>query len=501
MSEGAGQTWFIRSNGKIRGPFSQQQLESLKNRGRLNVEDELSLDRRNWLAASDTVLFQGASAAGGGDAGGGGGEAHYSFQQAAFEQPVQQQQPAQAGTGVPGQPVQQAAPKPVMWFYSADGQNQQGPVDTLTLQGLTATGQVTPDTLVWKEGLSAWLPIKDVPEISGHAAVAAAPAGQSGLPPRDPGMPAMLGYPTCGIYVLIWLRNTANEMRAVGAQIPPFWYYFTPLAPLFYWRWCHAVEQTTQKRVAWPIPFFFNWFPYVPYLVQKSLNEAGVHPLGSVPTAAGQPAQVDSPVVAQQPGAIPVAQTLPSPGLSKVGTGLQIILWGLCGSFFGLFVAAAARATEPAAILVGLGIFLVGNMVQLIGKGFCATAPAGQGLAYTSLGLDAFGFVGGLGVVLQIFSPEIGMAANLMGIAGTVLFVLFCKTMSRHIGSDELQKKCSEVLIILGCVGGGAVMAGIFAAADVESAALGFSALAGLAGLIWAARYVALLFAMQKAVR
>jgi hypothetical protein len=45
-----------------------------------------------------------------------------------------------------------------MWYYSSDGQ-QHGPLDETALDQLIATGVVTADTFVWKEGLSEWTPL------------------------------------------------------------------------------------------------------------------------------------------------------------------------------------------------------------------------------------------------------------------------------------------------------------------------------------------------------
>jgi hypothetical protein len=40
--------WFVRSGGKIKGPFSSAQLEQLQQRGRLHDGHEISSDRSSW---------------------------------------------------------------------------------------------------------------------------------------------------------------------------------------------------------------------------------------------------------------------------------------------------------------------------------------------------------------------------------------------------------------------------------------------------------------------
>ena len=46
-----------------------------------------------------------------------------------------------------------------MWYYASHGQ-QQGPFDDATLDQLIASGTVTSDTMVWKDGMEEWTPLK-----------------------------------------------------------------------------------------------------------------------------------------------------------------------------------------------------------------------------------------------------------------------------------------------------------------------------------------------------
>ncbi len=50
------------------------------------------------------------------------------------------------------------------WFYAAQGQ-QQGPFPEAQLRGLIARGTVTPDTLVWSEGMAGWQRAGDIPDL------------------------------------------------------------------------------------------------------------------------------------------------------------------------------------------------------------------------------------------------------------------------------------------------------------------------------------------------
>ena len=44
------------------------------------------------------------------------------------------------------------------WYYSDYDRNRHGPVSARDLAELHANGQLSPDTLVWREGLAQWQP-------------------------------------------------------------------------------------------------------------------------------------------------------------------------------------------------------------------------------------------------------------------------------------------------------------------------------------------------------
>ena len=71
--------------------------------------------------------------------------------------PAAQQHPA-AGVAAPP-PIPQ-----VTYFYAFEGQ-QQGPVSFERLQELFAARAVNRDTLIWKQGMSGWAPLREVEEL------------------------------------------------------------------------------------------------------------------------------------------------------------------------------------------------------------------------------------------------------------------------------------------------------------------------------------------------
>lgn len=70
-----------------------------------------------------------------------------------------------------GQPAQQpAAPPPIpgsIQIYVAVNNQQTGPFNEEALKQMVAQGTLTPDTLVWKQGMANWSKASEVPEVAG----------------------------------------------------------------------------------------------------------------------------------------------------------------------------------------------------------------------------------------------------------------------------------------------------------------------------------------------
>ena len=69
----------------------------------------------------------------------------------------------------------------ISFFLSVNGQ-QQGPFNMPILQQMAQTGQLTPQTYVWKQGMTNWAFAKDVPELAGLFA----PPAPGSMPPPPP---------------------------------------------------------------------------------------------------------------------------------------------------------------------------------------------------------------------------------------------------------------------------------------------------------------------------
>ena len=119
-------------------------------------------------------------------------------------QEYQQEHMQQAmGNPMMGNPMMQQAPGmqvPVQSTFMMNVNGQQfGPYSVQQLQSMIPTGQFTAQTMVWKQGMSSWLPAAQVPELSYLFAQAAPAPGMppipgSGMPPMPgSGMPPMPG--------------------------------------------------------------------------------------------------------------------------------------------------------------------------------------------------------------------------------------------------------------------------------------------------------------------
>ena len=70
------------------------------------------------------------------------------------------QPPAAGGAAVPPPP-----PSGPMFHVSTNGQTQ-GPFNMQQMASGVSQGQITPETMVWSQGMSGWLPASQVPQLA-----------------------------------------------------------------------------------------------------------------------------------------------------------------------------------------------------------------------------------------------------------------------------------------------------------------------------------------------
>lgn len=89
--------------------------------------------------------------------------------------------------GVPVPPMQPAEPQIQMFLYI--GGQQYGPYDYKTLKQFVPTGQLTQQTMVWQQGMAAWTPAGQVPELQDLFAPAAPAPVMPPMPPTPGSVP------------------------------------------------------------------------------------------------------------------------------------------------------------------------------------------------------------------------------------------------------------------------------------------------------------------------
>jgi hypothetical protein len=118
------QLWYVRDRNSVTGPFSLEQLTSLRRRGQLARFHQVSEDRQTWVAASTLTDL--------------------------FANPPTSDSFELASTPGPSSPPARAC-----WYYH-DGQTAVGPISEHELLGLVKSGKLQSDTMVWKEGMTSW---------------------------------------------------------------------------------------------------------------------------------------------------------------------------------------------------------------------------------------------------------------------------------------------------------------------------------------------------------
>lgn len=109
----------------------------------------------------------------------------------------------------------------VFWYYLDGARRRQGPVDAQQVRGALHNGEVGVDSLIWREGMEAWKPLRDVPEFADFAKsfipADGAPGSHRGsLPPRA-AAPVMHYEP---VYAGFWRRWAALFLDQLMIMVP-----------------------------------------------------------------------------------------------------------------------------------------------------------------------------------------------------------------------------------------------------------------------------------------
>jgi hypothetical protein len=160
----ASDSWYVRARGRVLGPFTWSQLQSLRDRGQLARFHEVSRDRQSWVGADSLAgLFT-------------RNESRRLPRSTRSTEPadlpqflVVDETEAGSGSGTAGTMTGEAP----TWFFARDGA-RQGPVPRSELKRLADREEIGSDTLVWKSGMEDWTPGFLVPELDFLAAARSA---------------------------------------------------------------------------------------------------------------------------------------------------------------------------------------------------------------------------------------------------------------------------------------------------------------------------------------
>ena len=209
MSSGSDE-WYVRTRGRVLGPFKRPQLLSMRDRGQLTPEHEISQDRRSWIKAADLPSVQTKPAD-------------------TQSQPSAAAAAERTGFALADEPVAGPVATPsadagASWFV-ARGETHQGPISSADLRRLLSIGEIGPGSLVWKEGMANWAPASEMPELRLKAA-----AGSSGSPAAAPFqatvqntyglMPRTSGLAIASLVLgLVWLGGLGSLLATIFGAV------------------------------------------------------------------------------------------------------------------------------------------------------------------------------------------------------------------------------------------------------------------------------------------
>lgn len=125
--------FYVRIKGRVVGPYSIKQLNTLRTRGQFSQSNEISSDGQTWESASILDSLFGAAK-----------KTKREIEADTHESPTSQS---------------------AQWHYSSNG-DQLGPTSSTAIQQMLERGELGLGDLVWKEGMNDWTPISQVAEFS-----------------------------------------------------------------------------------------------------------------------------------------------------------------------------------------------------------------------------------------------------------------------------------------------------------------------------------------------
>ncbi len=178
-----GRAWYYTRDGQKLGPVSSTELKQLAASGNLQPTDNVWNDQMDkWVAArSIKNLF---------------GQEH-ALPPTAAPPPVPVGVASPSPQGLNDRPsdpgrLERGDTMSEQWYYARDGQ-RHGPVPEEELRQLAAAGKVRPADLIWKEGMTEWVPARSVQRLFAEASSPGAAAVPPPLPGPAPGQASKPG--------------------------------------------------------------------------------------------------------------------------------------------------------------------------------------------------------------------------------------------------------------------------------------------------------------------
>lgn len=150
MSESiGGERYFVRSMGRVTGPFDAERLRKLRARGQFGPGSEVSVDKVHWSSWNSLEAVTRPTT------------------EKRGRLPVDGSESVETEIRLP--PVARGpAPLPPNaseWHYAANS-TSHGPVSVEELRALLAAGTLPRSALVWRDGMENWQPASTVAELS-----------------------------------------------------------------------------------------------------------------------------------------------------------------------------------------------------------------------------------------------------------------------------------------------------------------------------------------------
>ena len=152
-----------------------------------------------------------------------------------------------------------------------------------------------------------------------------------------------------------------------------------------------------------------------------------------------------------------------SPSLRRTGLGLTLVYYGIITLLLCVLVvmtgAVAAAAAGPRLGMLVMGVagigMLLGVILMFVGPFFCLAVPEESGAKGLIVGCVVFQLANITFGFMNWFAPDLlppvgERVLNLLGIIGSVLFILFMGRLSAFIGRDDLALRAKNILILGG---------------------------------------------------